>query len=142
MPQRDSASLMTVKTSIEPQTVGAPLNGAAVDVTDGDAQTIIVKFGGTVDATAVFKIQEDDGAGGWTDLVPAQTPGPDVVLYGQDYPVAAAIADDSTYRYAYVGKRGTVRTVLSPNAGNTIISSTVIGNRLYEQPNLSGYTEA
>lgn len=141
MPQRDSASLMTVKTSIAPDNIGAPVNGVAVDVTDGDAQTIILKFGAVVDATARFKIQEDDGAGGWTDLVPVLKPTADRVLYGQAYPVVAP-AVGSTYRYAYVGSRATVRAVLTPNGGATEVVALVIGNRLYEQPNLTDFTEA
>lgn len=138
MPQRDSASLMTVKTSIAPQSTGGTVDGAAVDVTDGDAQTINIEFGATVDASARFDIQEDDGAGGWTTLTPVQKPTADRVLYGQDYPTSA-IAASSKFRYAYVGKRGTVRVRLHTNAGTTILVAQVIGNRLYEQPNLVDY---
>jgi len=140
MPQRETASSMAIEFSIAPQNTTGDINGDAVDVTEGDAAAINIKFGANVDADSTFKIQEDDGAGGWTDLTPVQEPAIDGVLYGKAYP-AAPISANSLYRYAYVGKRETVRVVLENTDASTDIVSFVVIEKLFERANLVDFLD-
>lgn len=136
MPQRELASSMAPKNTIAPRQTAVPVDGSAVDVTDGEAQTIIFNFGTNIDPDATIMIQEDDGAGGWTDLTPVETPALNTKLYGLPYPTPPVFGQ---VRYAYVGSALTIRAQLLTVDAATDVAVYVIAESLAERANLVGF---
>lgn len=99
-------------TSIQPQAVAAPVNGAGVSLVPFSSAVILVgvgEFAGTT-PTATIVIQESDDDSAYTAVAAGD-------LYGGQLPAISTTTDETLYERGYKGRKPYLRVAVTAIAG-------------------------